>query len=78
MLDERMVKLARKIQGDLVAVSTHHGIVKEADPPLSICSMNYLRGSALIKVQYVEVEMCDDEASKHERLMRHLARCFVR
>ncbi|KAI0393096.1 hypothetical protein F5Y17DRAFT_467094 [Xylariaceae sp. FL0594] len=44
-IDGGMVKLAREIHGDLVPVSTCHGSVEEADPPLFIYSMPYLRGS---------------------------------
>lgn len=73
MLDDRMVELARKIHGELVPELTCHGNVEGADPPLTIYSMTYLRGSALVEVQSVEVDMSSDEESKHERLIRHLA-----
>lgn len=73
MLDDRMVELARKVHGYLVPESTCHGKVEGADPPLSIYSMTYLRGSPLLEVQSVEVEMNTDEEVKHERLIRDLA-----
>lgn len=73
MLDDHMVELARKIHGDLVPELSCHGNVDGADPPLTIYSMTYMRGSALVEVQSVEVEMSTDEVSKHERLIRHLA-----
>ena len=49
-LDEEVVKLAKKIHGDLVPESTCHGNVEGADPPLSIYSIPYLRGSSNIEV----------------------------
>ncbi|KAK7702005.1 hypothetical protein SLS64_009866 [Diaporthe eres] len=36
--------------------------------------MPYLRGTALVEVQSVEVEMSNDEEGKHEMLIRHLGR----
>lgn len=74
LLDDQMVGLAKKIHGDLVPESVCHGDVEGADPPLSIYSMPYLRGSALVAVQSVEVEMSGEEEAKHEMLIRHLAR----
>lgn len=73
-LDDQMVGLAKKIHGDLVPESVWHGNVEGSDPPLSIYSMPYLRGSALVEVQSVEVEMSSDEEAKHEMLFKHLAR----
>ena len=50
MLDEKTVKLAKEIHGDLVPEITYHGNVDGADPPLFIYSMPYLRGSSWIEV----------------------------
>lgn len=74
LLDDGMVGLAKKIHGDLVPESTYHGSVEGSEPPLSIYSMPYLRGSALVEVQSVEVEMSSDDEAKHEMLFKHLAR----
>lgn len=74
LLDDQIVGLAKKIHGDLVPKSVWHGNVEESDPPLSIYSMPYLRGTALVELQSVEVEMNSDEEAKHEMLIRHLAR----
>ncbi|KAK0629985.1 hypothetical protein B0T17DRAFT_589618 [Bombardia bombarda] len=78
MLDEQMVKLAKKIHGDIVPKSTYHGNVEGADPPLSIYSMPYLRGSSCIEVLAFQVEMDPDEESKHGVFVKHLARYFAR
>ncbi|KAH7019744.1 hypothetical protein EDB80DRAFT_746505 [Ilyonectria destructans] len=78
MLDEEMVKLAKKIHGDLVPKSAYHGIVEGADPPLSIYSMPYLRGSSYIEVFAFQVEMDPDEEAKHRVFVKHLARYFAR
>ncbi|KAI3316991.1 hypothetical protein HD806DRAFT_516322 [Xylariaceae sp. AK1471] len=77
-LDEGIVKLAKEIHGDLVPESTCHGNVEGADPPLSIYSMPYLRGSSCIEVLTFEVEMDFDEEAKHKVFMKHLARYFAR
>lgn len=74
LLDDQMVGLAKKIHGDLVPDSTCHGDVEGADPPLYIYSMPYLRGSALVEAQSVEVEISGEEEARHEMLIRHLAR----
>lgn len=73
ILDDEMVKLAKEIHGGLVPVSTCHGNVEGADPPLSIYSMPYLRGSSCIEVPAFEVEMDSDEQAKHEVFVKHLA-----
>ncbi|KAF4983608.1 hypothetical protein FZEAL_1017 [Fusarium zealandicum] len=78
MLDEEMVKLAKKIHGDLVPESAYHGDVEGADPPLSIYSMPYLRGASYIEVLDCQVEMDPDEEAKHGVLVKHLARYFAR
>lgn len=72
-LDDHMVELARKIHGELVPELTCHGNVECADPPLTIYSMTYLRGSALVEVQSVDIEMSSNKESRHERLVKHLA-----
>ncbi|KAJ2989134.1 hypothetical protein NUW58_g3623 [Xylaria curta] len=77
-LDEEMVKLAKEIHGDLVPESTCHGNMKGADPPLSIYSMPYLRGSSCIEVLAFQVEMNSDEEAKHKVFIQHLARYFAR
>lgn len=69
-----MVDLARNIHGELVPRSTCHGNVEDGDPLLSIYSMTYLPGSALLEVKSTEVDMSRDEDAKHERLIRDLAR----
>lgn len=74
LLDNRMVGLAKKIHGDLVPESVCHGVVEGSGPPLSFYSMPFLRGSALLEVQSVEVEMSRHEEAQHQMLMRHLAR----
>lgn len=74
MLDEEMVKLAKEIHGDLVPKSTCHGNVEGADPPLSIYSMPYLRGSSCTEVLAFQVEMDPDEEAKHGVFVKHLAR----
>jgi hypothetical protein len=74
MLDEEMMKLAKKIHGDLVPNSAYHGNVEGADPPLSIYSMPYLRGSSYIEVLACQVEMDPDEEAKHVVFIKHLAR----
>lgn len=74
MLDEEMVKLAKEIHGDLVPESTCHGNVEGADPPLSIYSMPYLRGSSCIEVLAFQVEMDPEEEAKHRVFVKHLAR----
>ncbi|KAL2280906.1 hypothetical protein FJTKL_12216 [Diaporthe vaccinii] len=75
-----MVGLAKQIHGDLVPEPVCHGDVDASEPPLSIYSMPYLRGTstALVEVQSVEVEMSNDEEGKHEMLIRHLGRYFAR
>ncbi|GAP89016.1 putative protein kinase-like domain [Rosellinia necatrix] len=78
MLNEETVKLAKEIHGDLVPESTCHGNVMGANPPLSIYSMPYLRGSACIEVLAFQVEMNSDEEAKHKVFIRHLARYFAR
>lgn len=74
MLDDEMVKLAKEIHGDLVPESTCHGNVEGADPPLSIYSMPYLRGSSCIEVLAFQVEMDHDQEAKHRVFVKHLAR----
>lgn len=61
MLDEEMVDLAKEIHGDLVPESTCHGYVEGSNPPLSIYSMSYLRGSSCIEVLAFQVEMDPDQ-----------------
>ncbi|KZZ99739.1 Protein kinase-like domain protein [Moelleriella libera RCEF 2490] len=78
LFDEEMVKLAKEIHGALVPESTCHGNVEGADPPLSIHSMPYLRGSSCINVLAFQVEMDPDEQTKHEVFVKHLARYFAR
>ncbi|KAH6957950.1 hypothetical protein BKA56DRAFT_601658 [Ilyonectria sp. MPI-CAGE-AT-0026] len=78
MLDEEVVKLAKKIHGDLVPKSTYDGNVEGADPPLSIYSMPYLRGSSCIESLPFQVEMDPDEEAKHAVFVKHLARYFAR
>ncbi|KAI5864082.1 kinase-like domain-containing protein [Durotheca rogersii] len=78
MLDEETVRLAKEIHGDLVPESTCHGNVAGADPPLSIYSMPYLRGSSCIEVLAFQVEMDPDEEAKHGVFVKHLARYFAR
>ncbi|KAF4439742.1 Mus38-like protein [Fusarium austroafricanum] len=77
-LDEEMVTLAKEIHGDLVPVSTCHGNVEGADPPLSIYSMPYLRGSSYIEVLAFQVEIDPEEEAKHGVFVKHLARYFAR
>ncbi|KAM5347022.1 hypothetical protein ACJ41O_010027 [Fusarium nematophilum] len=74
MLDEETVKLAREIHGDLVPESTCHGNMEGADPPLSIYSMPYLRGSSCIEVLAFQVGMDPDDEAKHGVFVKHLAR----
>lgn len=74
MLDEEMVRLAKKVHGDLVPESAFHGSVEGADPPLFIYSMPYLRGSSYIEVLDSQEEMNDDEEAKHVVFVKHLAR----
>lgn len=69
-----MVALAKEIHGGLVPETTCHENVEGADPPLTFYSKPFLRGSALVEVQSVEVEMIDDEEMRYEMLIRHLAR----
>lgn len=69
-----MVKLAKEIHGDLVPQSTCHGDVEEADPPLSIYSIPYLRGSSCTEVLAFQVEMDPEEEAKHGVFVKHLAR----
>ncbi|KAG4253273.1 hypothetical protein FPRO03_07233 [Fusarium proliferatum] len=78
MLDEKMVKLAKENHGDLVPESTCHGNVEGADPPLSIYSTPYLRGSSCIEVLAFQVEMDPEEEAKHRVFVQHLARYFAR
>ncbi|KAM0433323.1 hypothetical protein ACHAPT_004199 [Fusarium lateritium] len=78
MLDEEMVKLAKEIHGDLVPESIYHGDVEGADPPLSIYSMPFLRGSSYIEVVDCRVEMHPDEEAKHGVFVKHLAQYFAR
>ncbi|KAK7429722.1 hypothetical protein QQZ08_003748 [Neonectria magnoliae] len=78
LLDEKMVKLAKKIHGDLVPEVAYHGNVEGADPPLSIYSMPYLRGSSYIEVLAFQAEMEPDEEAKHGVFVKHLARYFAR
>lgn len=74
LLDDQMIGLAKEIHGDLVPESVRHGVIEGSIPLLSIYSMPYLRGSALLKVQSVDIDMSDDYEAKHEVLIRHLAR----
>lgn len=74
LLDDRIVRLAKEIHGDLVPESVCRGVVEGSDPPLSTYCMPNLRGSALVEVQSVDVDMSRDEEAKHEMLIRHLAR----
>ncbi|KAK2009982.1 hypothetical protein LZ32DRAFT_639672 [Colletotrichum eremochloae] len=78
MLDEEMVKLAKEIHGDLVPESTCHGDVEGADPPLSIYSMSYLRGSSRIEVLAFHVELDPEEEANHGVFVKHLAWYFAR
>lgn len=73
-LDDKMTGLAKTIHGELIPESVWHGTIEGSDPPLSIYSMPHLRGTALVEVQSVEVEMSNDEEGKHEMLIRHLGR----
>ncbi|QUC16053.1 uncharacterized protein UV8b_00294 [Ustilaginoidea virens] len=59
-------------QQDLI--STCHGDVEEADPPLSIYSIPYLRGSSCTEVLAFQVEMDPEEEAKHGVFVKHLAR----
>ncbi|KAI0468719.1 hypothetical protein F4859DRAFT_490108 [Xylaria cf. heliscus] len=76
-LNEGIVKLAKDIHGDLVPESTCHGNMEGADPPLSIYSMPYLRGSSYIEALPFQVEMDSDEKARHKAFMKHLARYFA-
>ncbi|KAH7175791.1 hypothetical protein EDB81DRAFT_23763 [Dactylonectria macrodidyma] len=78
MLDEEMVKLAQKIHGAIVPESAYHGNVEGANPPLSIYSMTYLKGSSCIEASPFEVEMEPNEKDKQEVFIKHLARYFAR
>ena len=69
-----MVRLAKEIHGDLVPDSTCHGNVEGADPPLSIYSVPYLRGSSYIGALPFQVEMDADEGAKHRVFVKDLAR----
>lgn len=74
MLDDEMVKLAKEVHGELVPQSTYHGTVDGADPPLSIYSMPYLRGSSCIETLAFHMTMDQDEEAKHRVFVKHLAR----
>lgn len=74
LLDERMLALVKEIYGDLVPEATCHGDVEAADSPLTIYSMPFLRGSALIEVQSVEVRVSNDEEAKGHIPISQLAR----
>ncbi|KAJ4323826.1 hypothetical protein N0V84_004172 [Fusarium piperis] len=78
MLDEQVVKLAKEIHGELMPESTFHGSVEGSDPPLSIYSMPYLRGSSCVEVLAFQVEMDPDEEAKHQVFVKHLAQYFAR
>ncbi|KIL90690.1 hypothetical protein FAVG1_06425 [Fusarium avenaceum] len=78
MLNEEIVKLAKEIHGDLVPESIYHGSMEGADPPLSIYSMPFLRGSPCIEVLAFQVEMDPEEEAKHCVFVKHLARYFAR
>lgn len=73
-LDDPVVKLAKEIHGHLVPYSTNHGPMDGSDPPLSIYSMPYLRGSSCIEVLPFQVEMDPDDEAKHGVFVKHLAR----
>lgn len=73
ILDQKMVKLAKEIHGNVVPESTCLGNVEGADPPLSIYSMPYLRGSSYIEVLAFQVEMDPGEEAKHRAFVQHLA-----
>ncbi|KPM41998.1 hypothetical protein AK830_g4580 [Neonectria ditissima] len=78
ILDEEMVKLAKKIHGALVPESAYHGNFEGANPPLCIYSMPYLRGSSYIEVLDFQVEMDAAQEARHETFVTHLARYFAR
>jgi len=73
MIDEEMVKLAKETHDDLVPQSTCHGYMSGADPPLSIYSIPYLRGSSCIEVLAFQVELDHNEEAKHRVFVKHLA-----
>ncbi|KAF5023098.1 hypothetical protein F66182_4855 [Fusarium sp. NRRL 66182] len=78
LLDGNMIELAKAIHGDLVPESTCKGIIEGSDPPLSIYSMPYLRGSSYIEALSFNVNLDPDEEAKHITFVKSLARHFAR
>ncbi|KAI3390254.1 hypothetical protein diail_10855 [Diaporthe ilicicola] len=77
-LDKSMEEMAQAIHGDLVPATSRYGVIDGADPPLTIYTMPYLKGTSCLNALDCQVEMDEASVARHVCFVRHLARYFAR